>query len=83
MRESQHQVIDFWVACGPHGIVWPVNTSGFPALTDEERLKGMRGDRADSRAHPGCCEGQGVSRHRAAMSSRRVQDLRLCTQAVG
>ena len=36
------QVIDSCVACGAHGIVWPVNASGFPVLTDEERLQGIR-----------------------------------------
>ena len=36
------RVLDFCVGCGAHGIVWPVNASGFAVLTDEERLKGMQ-----------------------------------------
>lgn len=35
------RVLDFCVECGAHGIVWPVNASGFAVLTDDERLKGM------------------------------------------
>ena len=30
------RVIDFCVACGAHGVVWPVNASAFAVLTDEE-----------------------------------------------
>jgi 4-hydroxy-tetrahydrodipicolinate synthase len=29
------------VDCGAHGVVWPVNASGFAVLTDEERIQGM------------------------------------------
>ena len=36
------RVLDFCVNCGAHGIVWPVNASGFAVLTDEERLRGMQ-----------------------------------------
>ena len=39
--EGERRVLDFCVDCGAHGIVWPVNASGFPVLTDEERLKGF------------------------------------------
>ena len=71
------QVIDFCVACGAHGIVWPVNASGFPALTDEERLQGMRVviEQIAGRI-PVVLGVQGVSGHHAAMFSRRAQDLR-------
>ncbi|MBT4504127.1 MAG: dihydrodipicolinate synthase family protein, partial [Gemmatimonadetes bacterium] len=30
------------VGCGAHGLVYPVNASGFSTLTDEERLRGAR-----------------------------------------
>ena len=36
------RVIDFCIACGAHGIVWPVNASSFPVLTDQERMDGMQ-----------------------------------------
>ena len=36
------RIIDFCVDCGAHGIVWPVNASGFPVLTDAERLEGFK-----------------------------------------
>jgi 4-hydroxy-tetrahydrodipicolinate synthase len=36
------RVVDFCVDCGAHGIVWPVNASGFAVLSDEERLQGMQ-----------------------------------------
>ncbi|HEX7009179.1 MAG TPA: dihydrodipicolinate synthase family protein [Phycisphaeraceae bacterium] len=35
-------IIDFCIACGAHGICWPLNASGFTVLTDQERLEGMR-----------------------------------------
>ncbi|MDE2726067.1 MAG: dihydrodipicolinate synthase family protein, partial [Gemmatimonadota bacterium] len=36
------RVLDFCITCGAHGIVWPVNASSFPVLTDQERLHGMQ-----------------------------------------
>jgi dihydrodipicolinate synthase/N-acetylneuraminate lyase len=38
--EGLRCVVEFCVECGAHGIVWPVNASGFAVLSDEERLKG-------------------------------------------
>jgi 4-hydroxy-tetrahydrodipicolinate synthase len=71
------QVIDFCVACGAHGIVWPVNASGFPVLTDEERLQGMRVVIEQTAGRiPVVLGVQGVSGHHAAMFSRRAQELR-------
>lgn len=35
-------IVDFCVGCHAHGIAWPLNASGFPVLTDVERLEGMR-----------------------------------------
>jgi 4-hydroxy-tetrahydrodipicolinate synthase len=71
------QVIDFCVACGAHGIVWPVNASGFPVLTDEERLQGMRVVIEQTAGRiPVVLGVQGVSGHHATMFSRRAQELR-------
>jgi len=71
------QVIDFCVACGAHGIVWPVNASGFPVLTDEERLQGMEVVVEQTAGRiPVVLGVQGVSGHHAAMFSRRAQELR-------
>lgn len=40
--EGLRRIVEFCVGCGAHGIVWPVNASGFATLTDEERLKGAQ-----------------------------------------
>ncbi len=71
------RVIDFCVDCGAHGIVWPVNASGFPVLTDEERLQGMRVIVEQTAGQiPVILGVQGVSGHHAAMFSRRAQELK-------
>jgi 4-hydroxy-tetrahydrodipicolinate synthase len=36
---SFRRVVDFCVACGAHGLVFPVNASEWSALSDEERIK--------------------------------------------
>jgi dihydrodipicolinate synthase/N-acetylneuraminate lyase len=41
-EEGLRRIIDFCVGCGAHGLVYPVNASGFSTLTDEERLRGAR-----------------------------------------
>jgi len=41
-REGLQRVVDFCVACGAHGLVYPVNASEFTTLSDEERLIGSR-----------------------------------------
>ena len=70
------RVVDFCVGCGAHGIVWPVNASGFPVLTDEERLEGMRVVVEQTAGRiPVVLGVQGVSGHHAAMFSRRAQEL--------
>ena len=71
------QVVDFCVGCGAHGIVWPVNASGFPVLTDEERLEGMEVvvNQTDGRI-PVILGVQGVSAQHAAMFSKRARDVR-------
>ena len=70
------QVIDFCVACGAHGIVWPVNASGFPVLTDDERLEGMQVavDQTAGRI-PVILGVQGVSGQHAAVFSRRAREV--------
>ena len=71
------RVIDFCVDYGAHGIVWPVNASGFPVLTDEERLQGMRVIVEQTAGQiPVILGVQGVSGHHAAMFSRRAQELK-------
>jgi len=70
------QVFDFCVACGAHGIVWPVNASGFPVWTDEERLQGMQVavEQTGGRI-PVILGVQGLSAQHAAMFSRRAQEV--------
>ncbi len=70
------QVIDFCVACGAHGIVWPVNASGFPVLTDEERMQGMQVAVEQTAGRiPVILGVQGLSAQHAAMFSRRAQEI--------
>lgn len=70
------RVVDFCVACGAHGIVWPVNASGFPVLTDAERLSGMQVvvEQVAGRI-PVILGVQGVSAPHAAMFSRRARKV--------
>ena len=38
--QGLRDIVEFCVGCGAHGIVWPVNASGFATLSDAERLEG-------------------------------------------
>ena len=68
------RVLDFCVDCGAHGIVWPVNASGFAVLSDEERLQGMQVtvEQVAGRI-PVILAVQGVSTPHAVMFSRQAQ----------
>ena len=70
------RIVDFCVACGSHGIVWPVNASSFPVLTDEERMRGMQvvAEQTAGRV-PVILGVQGASGQHAAMFSRHAQAL--------
>jgi 4-hydroxy-tetrahydrodipicolinate synthase len=35
-------IVDFCIGCGAHGLVYPVNASGFTTLSDEERVRASR-----------------------------------------
>lgn len=74
--EGVRRIVDFCVDCGAHGIVWPVNASGFPVLTDEERLKGFEVviDQVGGRI-PVILGVQGVSGKHASMFSRRAKEV--------
>jgi len=74
--EGLRRVVDFCVACGAHGLVWPVNASGFSTLSDEERLEGMRVvvEQAAGRT-PVVLGAQGVCIEHAAMFARRAREL--------
>ena len=70
------RVVDFCVACGSHGIVWPVNASSFPVLTDEERMRGMQVVIEQTAGRVPVILGvQGASGHHAALFSRHAQEL--------
>jgi dihydrodipicolinate synthase/N-acetylneuraminate lyase len=71
--EGLRRVVDFCVDCGAHGIVWPVNASGFAALSDEERLQGMQVvvEQTAGRV-PVVLGTQGVAAPHAAMFSRHA-----------
>ena len=57
--------------------MWPVNASGFPALTDAERLQGMRVVIGQTAGRiPVVSDVQGVGGHHTVMFSRRAQELR-------
>jgi 4-hydroxy-tetrahydrodipicolinate synthase len=74
--EGLRRVVDFCVGCGAHGIVWPVNASGFAVLSDEERLKGARVvvERVAGRI-PVVIGTQGVCAAHAAMFSRHANEV--------
>lgn len=74
--EGLSRVVEFCVGCGAHGIVWPVNASMFPVLTDEERLEGMAmvTQAVDGRI-PVVLGVQGVSAQHAALFSRRAREV--------
>lgn len=70
------RVVNFCVACGSHGIVWPVNASSFPVLTDEERMRGMQVVIEQTAGRVPVILGvQGASGHHAALFSRHAQAL--------
>ncbi len=70
------RIVDFCVACGSHGIVWPVNASSFPVLTDEERMRGMQVVTEQTAGRVPVILGvQGASGQYAAMFSRHAQAL--------
>ncbi len=70
------RVVDFCVECGAHGIVWPVNASGFATLSDEERLQGMQVIVEQTAGRiPVVLGTQGVSALHAAMFSRHANAM--------
>ena len=71
------RVLDFCITCGAHGIVWPVNASSFPVLTDRERLHGMQMVVEHTAGRVPVILGvQGASGHHAAMFARHAQALK-------
>ena len=74
--EGLRRILDFCVECGAHGIVWPVNASGFATLSDEERLKGARVvvEQVAGRI-PVVIGTQGVSTTHAVMFSRHASEI--------
>ena len=71
------RVLDFCITCGAHGIVWPVNASSFPVLTDQERLHGMQMVVEHTAGRIPIILGvQGASSNHAAMFARHAQALK-------
>lgn len=70
------RVVDFCVDCGAHGIVWPVNASGFSTLSDDERLEGMRVvvEQTAGRA-PVVLGVQGACAEHATIFARRAREV--------
>ena len=74
--DGLRRVVDFCVECGAHGIVWPVNASGFATLSDDERLQGMQVVVEQTAGRiPVVLGTQGVSAPHAAMFSRHADAL--------
>ncbi len=74
--EGLRRIVEFCVACGAHGIVWPVNASEFAVLSDEERLQGARVVVEQVRGRiPVMIGVQGVSASHAAMFSRHAREI--------
>jgi dihydrodipicolinate synthase/N-acetylneuraminate lyase len=70
------RVIDFCVNGGAQGIVWPVNASGFPVLTDAERLEGMRVVTEQTAGRIPVVAGvQGLSAKHATMFAQRAREV--------
>lgn len=74
--EGLRRIVDFCVECGAHGIVWPVNASGFAVLSDEERLKGAKVvvEQVAGRV-PVVIGTQGVCTAHAVMFSRHANEI--------
>jgi 4-hydroxy-tetrahydrodipicolinate synthase len=70
------RVVEFCIGCGAHGLVWPVNASGFGTLSDDERLQGFQRvtQQAAGRA-PVVLGVQGLSAEHAAMFARRAREV--------
>ncbi len=74
--EGLDRVVEFCIGCGAHGLVWPVNASGFGTLSDEERLQGFaRVVEATAGRTPVVLGVQGLSAEHAAMFSRRAREV--------
>lgn len=73
--EGLRRIVDFCVGCAAHGIVWPVNASGFATLSDQERLRGAElvVEQVAGRV-PVVIGTQGVCTSHAAMFSRHAND---------
>jgi 4-hydroxy-tetrahydrodipicolinate synthase len=74
--DGLRRVVDFCVECGAHGIVWPVNASGFAVLSDAERLSGMEVvvEQVAGRI-PVVIGTQGVCTSHAVMFSRHANEV--------
>ncbi|MGI6366990.1 MAG: dihydrodipicolinate synthase family protein [Anaerolineae bacterium] len=69
-------IVEFCVGCGAHGIVWPVNASGFGTLSDAERLEGFaRVVEATAGRIPVVLGVQGVHAGHAALFARRAREV--------
>jgi 4-hydroxy-tetrahydrodipicolinate synthase len=70
------RTIDFCVGCGAHGLVYPVNASGFGTLSDAERLLGSRivVEQCAKRI-PVVIGVQGLSASHAAMFAREARAM--------
>ncbi len=70
-------IVEFCIACGAHGLVWPVNASGFTTLTDAERLAGLGivVEQAAGRV-PVVAGVAGLCAEHAATFARRAREVR-------
>ncbi len=69
-------IVDFCVACGAHGLVFPVNASEFTALSDAERMK-LSEVMVEQNAGriPTMIGVAGVTREVAAMFARHAREI--------
>ena len=75
-QEGLRNIIDFCIGCGAHGLVYPVNASGFTTLTEDERLTGAHivVEQAAGRI-PVVIGTAGVCTEHAVMLSRHAQHI--------
>ena len=76
-EQALRRIVDFCVACGAHGLVYPVNASGFTTLSDDERVRASRivVEQCAGRI-PAVIGVAGICKEHAAMFAREARAMR-------
>lgn len=75
-HQDLRRIVDFCIGCGAHGLVYPVNASGFTTLSDEERMRASQVvvEQAAARV-PVVVGAAGVCAEQAAMFSQHAESI--------